>query len=237
MSKMTICKTCSKEVATSAKVCPNCGAKLKGSKLKIVLGIIAGFIVLIIIASACGNKSSNQTSQTSTSQDSSKNSSEKDKNKTTANIYSDILAGFKDSKLKLEKNSSDFITNNPTLFPATEQADISKVEGMVDSSVDYKHLEKNINDYTDKIMQVKGTVIDVKEHKIDDKTFTYMHFSTEDMENFQVIYLGKVDIFKNDSAVCIGMPVALNSFENVSGGTTRAIMVVASTVKKVPAQK
>jgi len=30
MNKMTICKTCSKEVATSAKVCPNCGAKLKG---------------------------------------------------------------------------------------------------------------------------------------------------------------------------------------------------------------
>lgn len=235
MNKMTICKTCSKEVAKSAKVCPNCGAKLKGGKLKIALGIIAGFIVLITIASACGNKSSNQTSQTSTSQDSSKSSSEKDK--TTANIYSDILAGFKDSKLKLEKNSSDFITNNPTLFPATEQTDISKVEGMVDNSIDYKHLEKSINDYTDKIMQVKGTVIDVQEHQIDDKTFTYMHFDTNSGENFQVIYLGKVDIFKNDSAVCVGMPVAFNSFNNVSGGTTRAIMVIASTVKKVPDQK
>jgi len=170
-------------------------------------------------------------------QDSSKNNSEKDKNKTTANIYSDILSGFKDTKLTLEKKSSDFIANNSTLFPATEQADISKVEGMVDNSIDYKHLEKSITEYTDKIMQVKGTVIDVEEYKTDGKAFTYMHFSTENRENFQVIYLGKVDIFKNDSAVCMGMPVVLNKFENVSGGTSRAIMVIASTVKKVPTQE
>ena len=114
MNKMTICKTCSKEVARSAKVCPNCGAKLKVSKLKVVLGIIAGFIVLITIASSCGNNSSNKTSQTSTSQDSSKNNSEKDKNKTTANIYSDILTGLKDSPLKLKKSSSAFITHELT---------------------------------------------------------------------------------------------------------------------------
>lgn len=237
MNKMTFCKTCSKEVARSAKVCPNCGAKLKASKLKIVLGIIAGFIVLITIASACGNNSSTKTSKTSTPQDSTKNNSEKDKDKTTTNIYSDILAGFKETPLKLEKSSSDFIKNNPALFPATEQTNISKVEGMVDNSIDYKHLEKSINDYTDKIIQVKGTVIDVQEHQIDDKTFTYMHFSTKDRENFQIIYLGKVDIFKNDSAVCIGMPVTLNSFSNVSGGTTRSVMVIASTIKKVPTQK
>lgn len=235
MNKMTICKTCSKEVAKSAKVCPNCGAKLKGGKLKIVLGIIAGFILLIAIAS--GNDSSNKTSKTSTSQNSSKTSSEKDKTKTATNIYSDILAGLKDGELKLEKNSSDFITNNPTLFPATEQTDISKVEGMVDNSIHYKHLEKNIDNYTDKIIQIKGTVIDVKEDKIDGKTFTYMHFFNDDRENFQVIYLGKVDILKNDPAVCIGLPITLNSFQNVSGGTTRSIMVIASTVKKVSAQK
>lgn len=232
MNKITICKTCSKEVAKSAKTCPHCGAKLKGSKIKIVLGVIVVFILLIAALSSGGNKSS----QTSTSQSSDKNASTKDKSKEPANLYSDILAGFQDSQLKLQKKSSDFINSNPSLFPSTTQSDISKVEGMVDKSIEYKHLEKSIDDYTDKIIQVKGNVIDVKEHKIGDKTFTYMHFCTEDDNNFQVIYLGKVDILKNDSATCVGLPVAFNSFKNVSGGTTRAVMVIGSTVKKITNQ-
>jgi hypothetical protein len=41
MSKIKSCKACGKEVATSAKVCPHCGKKLKiGMFLKIVMGVI-----------------------------------------------------------------------------------------------------------------------------------------------------------------------------------------------------
>jgi hypothetical protein len=55
-AKMHACKTCSKEVAKSAKVCPHCGAKLKmGFFKKAFLGIV-GFIVLIVIIANMGNK-------------------------------------------------------------------------------------------------------------------------------------------------------------------------------------
>jgi hypothetical protein len=58
MAKMTACKTCSKEVAKSAKVCPHCGAKLKmGFFKKAFLGIV-GFIVLIAIIANLGSKDS-----------------------------------------------------------------------------------------------------------------------------------------------------------------------------------
>jgi len=50
MAKLTKCKTCGKEVAASAKVCPGCGAKLKmGMFSKIVLGVV-GLIVIVGIA-------------------------------------------------------------------------------------------------------------------------------------------------------------------------------------------
>lgn len=63
MSKIAVCKTCEKEVAKSAKVCPHCGAKLKGGKLKF---IISGFIALIIIIIAIGSSQGSDSSSTST---------------------------------------------------------------------------------------------------------------------------------------------------------------------------
>ena len=50
MAKLTKCKTCGKDVAASAKICPSCGAKLKmGMFSKLVLGV-GGIVVLLVIA-------------------------------------------------------------------------------------------------------------------------------------------------------------------------------------------
>ncbi|APM40172.1 hypothetical protein [Clostridium kluyveri] len=52
MSKMKLCKTCQKEIARSAKICPHCGAKNKRSKLKtFAIGAII-FIIFIAVISA-----------------------------------------------------------------------------------------------------------------------------------------------------------------------------------------
>lgn len=55
MSKMTVCKTCEKEVARSAKTCPHCGDKLKGGKFKFIFGGIAVLMAIIVIAFSGGN--------------------------------------------------------------------------------------------------------------------------------------------------------------------------------------
>lgn len=55
MEKMISCKTCGAEIAKSAKVCPNCGAKIKKHKaLGIVLTV---FGVLILIGALSGGNS------------------------------------------------------------------------------------------------------------------------------------------------------------------------------------
>ena len=51
--KMTTCKTCGKEMAKNAKVCPNCGAKNK----KPIPWFIAIIVVIVIIVIASGGKS------------------------------------------------------------------------------------------------------------------------------------------------------------------------------------
>lgn len=50
MAKLTNCKTCKKEVSSTAKICPHCGEKLGvGLLKKILTGFLLIFIILIII--------------------------------------------------------------------------------------------------------------------------------------------------------------------------------------------
>ena len=52
-NKMISCKTCSAEIAASAKVCPHCGAKNKKSN-SVLIGILVFFIFIIIIGASGG---------------------------------------------------------------------------------------------------------------------------------------------------------------------------------------
>ncbi len=49
MSDLKKCKSCEKEVAKSAKVCPHCGEKLKmGMFLKLIIGIVVIVVVVLV---------------------------------------------------------------------------------------------------------------------------------------------------------------------------------------------
>jgi RNA polymerase subunit RPABC4/transcription elongation factor Spt4 len=64
MSKLKVCKVCHKEVAKSAKTCPNCGAKLKmGLFTKLIIGI--GVLIIIGAIASAGNKGNDKTSTAS----------------------------------------------------------------------------------------------------------------------------------------------------------------------------
>lgn len=51
MAKMVKCKTCGQDIAKSAKICPNCGAK---QKKHVVLGVILVLVGIVLIAAAFG---------------------------------------------------------------------------------------------------------------------------------------------------------------------------------------
>ena len=54
--KMTNCQTCGTEIAKSAKICPNCGAKQK-KKTKALAGILVIVIVIAFVAAVAGGGS------------------------------------------------------------------------------------------------------------------------------------------------------------------------------------
>ena len=61
---MTSCDECGKEISTTAKACPNCGAEKSRSKIGCLTYVFAGVAILLILA-IIGNMSNQSTSGSS----------------------------------------------------------------------------------------------------------------------------------------------------------------------------
>lgn len=93
MSKIKLCKNCSKEVPKSAKICPFCGAKLKmGIIKKLLLSLFAVFILLFIIGLFIPDDSNttNNTNKSASSTSAKNNTSKAASNKADSNKSSEI---------------------------------------------------------------------------------------------------------------------------------------------------
>ena len=107
MSKMTQCKSCAKEIATSAKSCPGCGAK---NKKPIYKRVWFWIIAIIIVIGATGGSdtddskeinSGNIESEQEVSQNNSKNTTAENKseNKVEDNIPTEYKSALRKAKL------------------------------------------------------------------------------------------------------------------------------------------
>ncbi len=63
-SKLTVCKNCGKEIAASAKTCPNCGGKNKKPIFKRQWFIIAAVIVIFVVIGAAMGSNENSSENT-----------------------------------------------------------------------------------------------------------------------------------------------------------------------------
>ena len=107
MSKMTQCKSCAKEIATSAKSCPGCGAKNEKPIYKRVWFWIIAIIIVIGATGGSGTddskeiNSGNIESEQEVSQNNSENTTAENKseNKVEDNIPTEYKSALRKAKL------------------------------------------------------------------------------------------------------------------------------------------
>lgn len=111
MAKMTQCKTCSKEIASNAKICPSCGAKNKKPIYKRPWFIIIAFFVIVSAISGAGDDDSTTTdSGTSVSkQEISQNQETVEAVQVEETVEDDVPTEYK-SALKKAKTYSDMMS-------------------------------------------------------------------------------------------------------------------------------
>ena len=87
------------------------------------------------------------------------------------------------------------IKSNEDIFPAVDNAAKEKAKAMIDSSIEYKHLVKNIAPYVDKMVYFKNqTVLQVFCDTMWGKPFTYILTADSNYDNYHVVMSLKMTI-------------------------------------------
>jgi hypothetical protein len=151
-----------------------------------------------------------------------------------ANLAKDLIPEFTDKNLELDDKTFDFISNHSKLFPAKTPEDIQQVKNLTDTTIESKHLNKNVSPYLDKMVVFSGSVVNIEENKVGDESITLVHILDDDLQSYQILLFKPADnVFEDDQVKFWGVPVGPSSFDNVSGGTTNTQFFVGADLEKL----
>ncbi len=148
------------------------------------------------------------------------------------------LFEFYESEKLIHINSKarQFLSDHLDFFPAR---DIDNILDYVDETIVYKMLTKEINEYGNKIMKmsdlyvVKITANDLSHTSFEGKVSLIL--AVDDEYNvYELYYIGDLkDIYDGDIIKTVfGLPLGLNSFENVGGGITNTVQIAICYIEE-----
>ena len=216
MSNMKLCKVCSKEIAKSAKICPNCGAKQDTALKKLLIGIciIIGIIVCVAALTSGGSNSNSSSS----SSNNSNSSVPKDWNKSETDIQKN---GNIDYAVNLIKQDSDVK---------------SKAK-----AIDAASIIKAPFQYYGQVIQEAGFINDIEEYaqgsdwskSLGGGEAGQIVITTEDGTAIDMFVVGSTgNLKKGDYVTLYGYPVGLTDNENSLGGKNTELAIVGNSYDK-----
>lgn len=125
----------------------------------------------------------------------------------------------------------EFIKNNDAIFPANN---FESIKNLVDTSIEFKHLMKNIDDYSNKLIKFdKGYVSSISEGNAYGQDISVVQITSFGEGFYYVYYFGKLDnIFEGDNILIYGLPLGTTHFTNINNTTTQAIVMLGSYITK-----
>ncbi|MBQ8360295.1 MAG: hypothetical protein IJX37_10420 [Oscillospiraceae bacterium] len=129
------------------------------------------------------------------------------------------------AKVMLEEKEAWFLVNQN-----------EGLDDCTDFALEYKVLNKNIDKHGDKLVYLEEAyVLSIDETQIDEQTtFSELHLLDADGNSYYVISLVAYDdIYEDDVVSVYALPIGETAFDNVSGGTTLAIMCAGCYVEKL----
>ncbi len=218
--------------------------KKKSFSKKKLIAIIAVLIIIIVGLSTCGNSETSEPEKISEenqeNMDDTANLEDGNDNDTADNenleytvpeLYT-VLQDNEVAPYELNENALQFLTEHEDCFPTTNYEQIS---GLVDTSIEYRHIEKNASKYGDKLMEVPELyVMSIEEEEIGNSIFTTIQSIDVDENIYYIYYNDSLeDVFKEDVIKVDILPLGVTSYDNVSGGTTIAIIGAGSYIEKI----
>lgn len=195
------------------------------------ISIIAAFVLAIAcIFAGCGDDSA------STPTVKTEETTKTETKKSSSSTVLDILSSIQDNEsmpFTITEKAKTMLAENENLFLEGDNKDF---DSNTDFTLEYKMLAKNIEKYGDKLMHLsQAYVVSISETPLGDgTTFSELQLSDEEGHSYYVLSMMSYDdVFEDDIVECYGLPIGETSFENVSGGTTLAIVMAGSSIKKM----
>lgn len=210
---------------------------------KTVIALLIGTICVSLFT-ACGQDSSNtskkevSSSEEKTQDDSnarseaqaSSNSSKTKSNSAydTYEKYLDLLKSSDGFVINPSNAALDFIRSHENFFPTVNTSTLSDY---ITYDYDIRAIRKNPDKYGDQLLQLAVQITDISEFEDSDGTIM-----TEGVcctsggfgeEYYYFLYKGSVDVFENDDAVIIGLPIGEGSYTSNLGPNMECIFLAA----------
>ena len=218
MEEILVCKVCGRHVAKSAKVCPQCGVKLRRNWVKDVLvrmGI--GFIILISIGTI----------------------SDLDKK----GAFSNKGTYVKQSSEKKTWNTKEVdILKNDNIEVAVEQLKTSGDIRQKSEYIDPRLVIKAPWNYCGKILKMAGEICVIAEHPVGSswsktlggKEAGQIVILTEDGTAIEMLVVGTTsDLKKGDYVILYGYPVGLLDVPNKNGEKSTHLFIVGDKFERL----
>lgn len=232
------CKKCGTEF--DGKFCPNCGEPLekpKKKKKKVLSKVIIALVIMAGIGIVTGESddsgSGSVTSTNVTQNTSDAASAESNTESSKVKLYQ--LLGQEsegDRGYNMSQKSIDFINEHEDLFPASG---VDALTPYINSEIGYKNISKSPDKYGDQVMVIDyAGVLQISEQDAGDETLTILQAYDDEGENYMVYYFGELpNVLDDDTVKIYGIPLGTTSFDNISGGTTLAVVLGGCYVEKI----
>lgn len=219
--------------------------KKKKGKLPL---IIAGAVAVIAVFAVIGGSSSGEKDSTVKETEAKEESTEaaaaseaavessapvSGRSFTALEFYQDCeeMIGSTDSmSIDVTQKAYDFIRNHDDLFPS---ADGNIDAGLIDMSIDYRSLNKNISRYGDRLVVLPELGVNqIFETEYKDGAYL-TEINTVDIngQQYYILYNGELpDVFEEDVISVTGLPLGTGKFSNTEGGETLVIYIAPCQV-------
>ena len=126
----------------------------------------------------------------------------------------------------------NFMQEHLNLFPATTDTDLAEAQNYVKTDLTYPMMTKTLDGLEGNLFSYTSAyAIQVFQEDIYGHTITYILCGDEDGNYYSIFYDGVLpDVYDGVYISFTGLPVSPSGFENVGGGTTNVIVMIASSV-------
>ena len=230
-SKIINCKTCNAEIASNAKVCPHCGAK---NRKPIYKRFWLWFLVVVAIGSVAiaGSDTEppieNNPSSSFIESSQSEVTTTKQEESSVVEMYQ-LISESDPTSFTIPDKAIEFMTKHEAYFPGKSEIK-GQISDSVNTEITFEHLDKNVEKYADKLIEISGSVVDIEE--INDGDITYIHVADYLGNNYTMYYLGSLDdIFTGSEVYGYALPLDMVTFENKGGAFTESVMCAACYIE------